>query len=127
MSTIKVTNVQDTSGGNSSTSAEIFSGRAKAWINFDGTGTVSISDSFNVSSVTDNGTGDYTVSFTNAMANANYAFTYGMEYVITTRESVIQVQKDSITTSGLRILTGYSYTSPGPSDPPAVSIVIHSD
>jgi len=46
---------------------------ASAWVNFDGTGTVAIRDSFNVSSVTDNGTGDYTVTFTTAMANANYA------------------------------------------------------
>ena len=45
---------------------------AKAWVNFNGTGTVAIRDSFNVSSITDNGTGDYTVNFTNAMANTNY-------------------------------------------------------
>ena len=46
---------------------------AKAWVNFDGTGTVAIRDSFNVSSLTDNATGDYTVTFKTAMANANYA------------------------------------------------------
>ena len=46
---------------------------AKAWVNFDGTGTVAIRDSFNVSSITDNGTGDYTVNFTNAMSDGNYA------------------------------------------------------
>jgi hypothetical protein len=46
---------------------------AKAWINFNGTGTVAIRDSHNCSSLTDNGTGDYTVSFTNSMANVNYA------------------------------------------------------
>jgi hypothetical protein len=48
-------------------------GIAKAWVNFDGTGTPSIRGSFNVSSITDNGTGDYTVNFTTAMPNANYA------------------------------------------------------
>ena len=48
-------------------------GIAKAWVNFNGTGTVAIRNSFNVSSVTDNGTGDYTVNFTTAMPNANYA------------------------------------------------------
>jgi hypothetical protein len=46
---------------------------AKAWINFNGLGTPAIRDSFNVSSITDNGTGDYTLNFTTAMANANYA------------------------------------------------------
>jgi len=45
----------------------------RAWVNFDGTGTVAISASGNVSSITDNGTGDYTVNFTNAMPDANYA------------------------------------------------------
>jgi hypothetical protein len=48
-------------------------GIAKAWVNFNGTGTVAIRDSFNVSSITDNGTGDYTVNFTNAMPNVNYS------------------------------------------------------
>ena len=47
----------------------------QAWVNFDGTGTVAISDSFNVSSITDNGTGDYTVNYSSAMTNANYAIT----------------------------------------------------
>lgn len=47
----------------------------RAWVNFNGTGTVAIRDSFNVSSTTDNGTGDYTVNFTNAFSNANYALT----------------------------------------------------
>ena len=46
----------------------------KVWINFDGgiSSSVSIRDSYNVSSITDNGTGDYTVTFANAMANTNY-------------------------------------------------------
>lgn len=46
---------------------------ARAWVNFNGTGTVAIRASGNVSSITDNGTGDYTVNFTNAMPDANYA------------------------------------------------------
>jgi hypothetical protein len=46
---------------------------ARAWVNFNGTGTVAIRASGNVSSITDNGTGDYTVNFTTAMADANYA------------------------------------------------------
>ena len=45
---------------------------AKAWVNFNGGGTVAIRDSYNVSSITDNGTGHYTVTFSTAMANANY-------------------------------------------------------
>lgn len=45
----------------------------RAWVNFSGTGVVAIRASFNVSSITDNGTGNYTVNFTTAMADANYA------------------------------------------------------
>ena len=44
----------------------------RAWVNFNGTGTVAIRASGNVSSITDNGTGDYTVNFTTAMSDANY-------------------------------------------------------
>jgi hypothetical protein len=44
----------------------------RAWVNFNGTGTVAIRASGNVSSITDNGTGNYTVNFTNAMPDANY-------------------------------------------------------
>ena len=45
----------------------------RAWVNFNGTGTVAIRASGNVSSITDNGTGDYTVNFTTAMVDANYS------------------------------------------------------
>ena len=44
----------------------------RAWVNFNGTGTVAIGASGNVSSITDNGTGDYTVNFTTALVDANY-------------------------------------------------------
>ena len=53
----------DTAGGNA----------VKAWVNFNGTGTVAIRASYNVSSITDNGLGDYTINFTTAMPDANYA------------------------------------------------------
>jgi hypothetical protein len=65
---------QTISNGTVSTSSEnVIQGSAKAWVNFDGTGTVAIRGSYNVSSITDNGTGDYTVNFTNAMPNTNYS------------------------------------------------------
>ena len=56
---------------NASGSAPVYA--ARAWVNFNGTGTVAIRASGNVSSITDNGTGDYTVNFTTAMPDANYA------------------------------------------------------
>jgi hypothetical protein len=56
----------------------------RAWVNFNGTGTVAIRASGNVSSITDNGTGDYTVNFANAMPDANYATSWnsGMKQVV---------------------------------------------
>lgn len=47
--------------------------RCLAWVNFNGTGTVAIRDSDNVSSITDNGTGQFGINFTNALPHANYA------------------------------------------------------
>ena len=52
--------------------------KIKAWVNFNGTGTIAIRGSFNVSSITDGGTGNYTVNFTTAMADANYCPVVGM-------------------------------------------------
>lgn len=57
--------------GAQSGSAPIYA--ARAWVSFNGTGTVAIRANGNVSSITDNGTGDYTVNFTTAMPDANYA------------------------------------------------------
>ena len=74
MSTLRCTNLQDTSGGNSLTTAQIYNGAAKAWVNFNGTSTVAIRAQFNVSSITDNGTGDYTVNYSSALSDANYSF-----------------------------------------------------
>ena len=46
----------------------------RAWVNFNGTGTVAIREDGNVSSITDSGTGDYTVNFTTAMPDVNYSW-----------------------------------------------------
>jgi len=53
----------------------VVEGSAKAWVNFNGTGTVAVRDSLNVSGLSDNGTGDYTVNFSNDFGTANYAST----------------------------------------------------
>jgi hypothetical protein len=49
----------------------------RAWVNFNGTGTPAIRASGNVSTITDNGTGDYTVNFTSNLPDADYAVTFG--------------------------------------------------
>jgi hypothetical protein len=72
MSTLTVQTISN--GTVSTSSANVIQGSAKAWVNFNGTGTPAIRASYNVSSITRNGTGDYTINFTNAFADANYAW-----------------------------------------------------
>ena len=66
MSEINVDTIKDAAG-----LREFFP--CTAWVNFNGTGTVAIRDSGNVSSITDNAVGDYTVNFNVAMMNADYS------------------------------------------------------
>ena len=73
MSTAKFNTLQNAAGSVSVPVDTVVNGSAKAWVNFNGSGTVAIRASFNVSSITDGGTGTYTVNFTTAMADANYA------------------------------------------------------
>jgi len=73
MSTIKADTLSNLAGTQTIPVSTVAQGSAKAWVSFNGTGTVAIRDSFNVSSITDNGTGDYTVNFTTAMPDNNYA------------------------------------------------------
>jgi hypothetical protein len=66
---------------NPSTNIDGINYSCRAWVNFNGTGTVAIRASGNVTSITDNGTGDYTLNFTTAMTDANYAWSgsYGAD------------------------------------------------
>ena len=66
--------LQDGSG-NSTSATNAIQGSAKAWVNFNGVTTAAVRASYNVSSVTRNGTGDYTANFSTAFADANYAMT----------------------------------------------------
>lgn len=69
-SLIKVDNIAPSAGG---TEASLVRGIAKAWVNFNGTGTVAIRDSENVSSLIDNGTGVYTLNLSNGFSAADYS------------------------------------------------------
>jgi len=70
--TIVADTIQDGAGNSTAMDNAIY-GSAKAWVTFNGsTGSPSINSSYNVSSVTSNGTGDYTITFTNALASANF-------------------------------------------------------
>lgn len=71
MSTLKVNSIEPVTLGSENYYL------ARAWVNFDGTGTVAIRASGNVSSITDGGVGTYTVNFTAAFVDRNYAAAYG--------------------------------------------------
>ena len=71
MSEIRATTISNAAGTGPITMTGQYA--AKAWVNFNGTGTVAIRESGNVSGITDNGTGDYTVNFTTAFPDANYS------------------------------------------------------
>ena len=74
----------------------------RAWVNFNGTGTVAIRASGNVSSITDNSTGNYTVNFTTALADANYCLT-GMGINETGAQAVLRENATAQTTTACRI------------------------
>ena len=77
--TSKVTGVLPKAKGGTGEAAG--SGLAKAWSNVNGTGTAAINDSFNVSGITDNGTGDTTNTYSNNMNNTTYVMTVSGGYV----------------------------------------------
>jgi hypothetical protein len=100
-------------------------GIAKAWVNFNGTGTVAILNSFNVSSITDNGTGDYTVNFTTAMPNANYAAaTQGNVANTSTNFGYIGFERATRTASSYRVQ--YATTNYTVTDCEVATVVIFS-
>ena len=83
----------------------------QVWVNFNGTGTPEPRDDFNVSTITDNGTGDYTINFSNAMADVNYsAVGHSFGSGNANWANVIQPSEEvtSIAVGSLRVRTGYS-------------------
>ena len=58
----------------------VVEGSAKSWVNFNGTGTVAVQDSLNVSSITDNGTATYTQNYSSSFSNASYSVTGCLRY-----------------------------------------------
>ena len=66
-------------GEGNSTTTNLQQGLAKAWTHFQGTSTAASVDGLNISSVDDDGTGDYGLHFTNNMGNATYCVTFGID------------------------------------------------
>lgn len=85
--------------------------KCRAWVNFNGTGTVAIRGSGNVTSITDNNTGDYTVNFITAMPDANYSMYGCVRYdtgdVINTNLGIVSVKRTSeaFAAGSIRVIT----------------------
>jgi hypothetical protein len=97
--------------------------KCRAWVNFNGTGTVAIRASGNVTSITDNGTGDYTVNFTTAMQDANYCFQISAGRYDNTFAVPVGGRTTQPTTSSMRIYTTLTNGSEG-LDPEQVSFAV---
>jgi hypothetical protein len=133
-SILRVNTLTDASSNNSVALETVSQGSAKAWVNFNGTGTVAIQDSFNVSGLTDNGTGDYTVVIGNDMANASYSYlaTASNWETGSTADSYIGVSgyHGGQATTGQRIVTyreRYDVSTPTVKDPLTTNLAIHGD
>jgi len=74
-------------------------GKVKAWVNFNGTGTVAIRASYGVSSISDNGTGNYNINFTTAFANTDYAVVGSCEY-----RTTLQTDQTTRSTSSVNVV-----------------------
>lgn len=101
---------------------------AKAWVNFNGTGTVAIRDSYNVSSITDNGTGDYTINYGTALNNSNYAISGITDYNESGLHRVIVYRSGlshQYNTLGVRIhIIGQVGSSDSTQDPVFASLMV---
>jgi hypothetical protein len=84
----------------------------KAWVNFNGTGTVAIRASYNVSSITDNGVGNYTVNFTTAMADTNYAVvsTAGRTYTSSDAGRACDINRINTNNFSITVFEAATYT-----------------
>tara|TARA_R100000353_G_scaffold33910_3_gene27171 strand:- start:1762 stop:2169 length:408 start_codon:yes stop_codon:yes gene_type:complete len=120
LSTLRVNTIQNASGSNASTTDNIQQGIAKAWVNFDGGGTLTSSDqsgvrdSFNISSVEDSAAGVYTVNINTDMADTNYVVVVTVEAGTDndqTSEGGLLFQNSTKTAGSFKIRTGDTETN----------------
>jgi hypothetical protein len=97
---------------------------AKAWINFNGTGTIAIRDSHNISSIYDNSTGNYSVNFDNNLPNANYSVVSGSS----DHANNYNIHNSlDLTNVGYFVITHYEYSTPVPQDTAMISAIVFGD
>jgi len=131
-SELRVNTLKDASGNNSIATSFVASGSAKAWCAFNTVTTHSTFDSFNTSGLTDNGSGDTTISYTNSMATAKSYTVTGVGADASDVTNFIYAsqpkQDDSVATGSVRVVHKYvGASSAGISDIAYVCNVIHGD
>ena len=111
-------------GGTNTTNLQ--QGLAKSWVNWDGTGTVSVRDSFNHSSLTDNTTGDYTITIASAMSNVGYCRSGMAGHAANSQQNLSQCED---TTPATTTVARYIISPANASleDSPYAGVVLHGD
>jgi hypothetical protein len=134
MSTLNVSNIQSTgSGFNDVVSFKNSSGTqngflCRAWVNFNGSGTVAIRDDFNVTSITDSGVGLYQVNMSNALSNTNYAVTAGSSHLSGTYLSWPHLRdRDQVTRSTTQFQLDCKNSSGSATDQQEIHIAVFGD
>ena len=114
-------------GEGNSTTTNLQQGLAKCWVNFDGTGTIASRDSFNTTSITDNATGDYSITIANNMANDDYAHAGNSGGANGTSAGAVYANDQSTarTTTLFRVYTLHSNTNTV--DTPTINIIVSGD
>ncbi len=105
--TLTISTLSD--GTNSTSATNCISGSAKAWVSFNGTTTPpSIRSAYNVGSITKNGTGYYTINYTNAFADSNYSIVGGVIGSNGNWAYTIRTNNSAVATTSATFSTGYS-------------------
>ena len=120
-SELRVNTLKDASGNNSVGMSTVAEGSAKAWVDYTTVSSTAISDSFNVTSLTDNGTGDTTVTIANDMATVNYCLSGLSSYTY----AAVMISDNSKATGSVDVETRNLSDSLGDSNDN--SLIIHGD
>ena len=129
MSTIKANTLLHSDGSTTNPPAipALDQRMAKAWVSFNGTGTVAINKSFSISSITDVGTGGYRVNFSTSMSDANYVWVGTAEKYLSWYPSVTQFNNTERTTTYIPVGISDAYGGAGWTDSAGVSVIIFSN
>tara|TARA_R100001509_G_scaffold162415_1_gene133973 strand:+ start:523 stop:918 length:396 start_codon:yes stop_codon:yes gene_type:complete len=112
-SELRVNTLKDASGNNSVATSVVFNGTSKVWVNFDGTASgAAARDSYNVSSMTDHQAGSYSVNFSSAMSDANYAATMNNR-TGGGKQSIVTLAKDFTASASVQRIYVVNPASPG--------------